>query len=553
MSCRCSRTEMCQNSLTSDARYVKVGNLQNSFCAIPKLVQDGEPLQTTESPELPDWVKSGKKDYDDFVVPSITYWIENHKLHSKKPDIEILESDVDTIGKILKCKFGSPDAVVQVLSGFQVEVTESLVEQILRRFCFDWIQALGSFRWAKSQNGFYCSPHLYDLMVDTLGKARKFDVMWDFVEEMKQLDGYITMNTMSKVIRRLAKAGKHVEAVEVFRGLERFGLHQDVSGMNLLMDALIKDRGVEHAENVYHEFKHDVLPDQHTFNILIHGWCKFRKMDKAKTYIEEMQLHGFNPDVVTYTCFIEMYCEEKDFRKVDTTLHDMQQKGLCPTVVTYTIMMKAFGKAKEISRVLDTYEKVKQRGCIPDNSFYSTLIVILSKMGRLKDAQEVFEDMAKQGITPDVVTYNSMISATVQHSKEEDALLLLKKMEECELKPDLGTYIPLLKMCCTLKRMKVLSFLLSHMFKNNVSLDLGTYALLVSRLSVNGRIERACSLFEESVERGFLPTNSMYKKLVDLLQKNGMDKEKVRIEELMQRAKLQESLDSSRTDIQAIE
>lgn len=539
LSFRCLSTEMCKTILKSDGRYVKVENLRNSFCTITELVQDGESLQTTESPDLPDWVKSGKQDDDDFVLPSISYWIENHKLRSRKPNLEIVESDVDTIGKILKYQFESPDAVVEVLNGFQVEVTESLIEQILRRFCFDWIQALGSFKWAKSQNGFHCSPRLYDLMVDTMGKARKFSVMWDFVEEMKQLDGYITMNTMSKVIRRLAKAGKHDDAVEVFRGLERFGLRQDVSGMNMLMDALIKDRGVEYAENVFHEFKHVVLPDHHTFNILIHGWCKFRKADKAKTYVEEMQLHGFSPDAVTYTSFIEMYCEEKDFREVDATLNDMQQKGLCPTVVTYTIMMKAFGKAKETNRAFDVYEKMKQNGCVPDNSFYSTLILNLSKMGRLKDAQEVFDDMAKQGVTPDVVTYNSMISATVQHSKEEDALLLLKKMEESELKPDLGTYVPLLKMCCSLKRMKVLSFLLNHMFKNNVSLDLGTYALLINRLSANGKIEKACSLFEESVDRGFLPTNTMYEKLVDLLQKKGMDIEKHRIQELMQRAKLQ--------------
>lgn len=541
LSFRCLSTEMCKNSMWSDGRYVKVGNLRNSFCTITEFVQDGESLQTTESPELPDWVKSGKQDDDDFVLPSISYWIENHKLHSKKPDLEILESDVDTIGKILKCQFESPDAVVEVLNGFQVEVTESLIEQILRRFCFDWKQALGSFKWAKSQKGFYCSPRLYDLMVDTMGKARKFNIMWDIVEEMKQLDGYITMNTMSKVMRRLTKAGKHDDAIKVFRGLERFGLHQDVFGMNLLVDALIKDRGVEYAENVYHEFKHDVLPDHHTFNILIHGWCKFRKPDKAKAYVEEMQIHGFNPDVVTYTSFIEMYCEEKDFRKVDTTLNDMQQKGLCPTVVTYTIMIKAFGKAKETNRAFDVYEQMKQKGCVPDNSFYSTLILNLSKMGRLKDAQEVFADMEKQGVTPDIVTYNSMIAVTAQHSKEEDALLLLKKMEDCELKPNLVTYVPLLRMCCNLKRMKVLSFLLNHMFKNNISLDLGTYALLVNRLSANGRIEKACSLFEESVDRGFLPTNTMYAKLVDLLQKKGMEVEKHRIQELMQRAKLQES------------
>lgn len=545
----CPRTK----SLIRDAGYANAGILRAAFCTSTPALQDDESMQKTESPELPNWVKTEKPDDDDFVLPSLSHWIENHKFAGKKLDRESLDTDVDKISKILKNQFESQDAVVEALSGLQVEVTESLMEQILKRFSFDWIQAVGSFKWAKSQTGFKSSPDLYNLMVDTLGKARKFDLMWDFVEEMRQLEGYITLNTMGKVIRRLSKAGKHDDAVGVFRSLERYGVQKDIYGLNLLMDSLIKERGIERAENVYNEFKHELPPDRHTFNILVHGWCKIRRLDKANEYVKEMQQYGLNPDSVTYTCFIETYCNEKDFRKVDSTLNEMQRKGLRPTVVTYTIMMKAFGKAKEMNRSLDVYEKMKQSGCIPDNSFYSAMIINLSKSGRLKDAQEVFEDMAQQGVIPNVITYNSMIAAYAEDSKEEDALLLLKKMEENQCKPDLSTYAPLLKMCCRLGRMKVLSFLLNHMFKNNLCLDLGTYELLVGRLSTNGSAERACSFFEEAVNRGFLPSITSYRKLVDVLQKKGMDKERNWTEELMQKAKMKESVDSPRSSSQAVE
>ncbi|KAL3505964.1 hypothetical protein ACH5RR_031346 [Cinchona calisaya] len=546
---------------SKDVRYVTEGNnkfVWNPFCTVT------ESVHVTASPELPQWFKSSGNEAnavensggdDDFVLPSLSNWIESHQLNHLEIDIErkagdVSDSDVDRISTILKNEFESQDAVFEALNGCGLDVKEDLIKQILERFSFDWIPCLGFFKWARSQRDLEFSPDLYNMMVDNLGKSRKFDLMFEFVEEMKQSGASITLVTMSKVMRRLAKAGKLDNAIDVFRNLEQFGVPKDIYAFNILIDALIKHRGVEHAESVVLEFKDIISPNTYTFNMLVHGWCKARNLEEARKTVVEMKKHGFSPDMVTYTSFIEAFCREKDFSKVDATLKYVQEQGLVPSVVTYTIIVTALGKAKEMSRALEFYKMMKQKGCVPDSSFYSILIENLSKSGRLKDARELFEDMAKQGVHPDTLTYNTMIAASTRHSKEEDALMLLKKMEESPSRPDLQTYAPLLKMCFRLRRMKVLSFLLSHMFKNNVSIDLGTYALLVSGLCANGNLNRAFSFFEESVKRGFVPTDAMYKKLVKALQEKSMSKEKDRIEELMQQAKRQKTVDSSKSVVQ---
>ncbi|XP_027116710.1 uncharacterized protein [Coffea arabica] len=560
------RARISSTRFTTDVRYVSDGNhfLWNPFCTVAESVQvEDSVVVTVESPGLPHWVKSSNNEVnnvedEEFVLPSVSDWIDSHELHRPGVDTEskvgdLSDSEADKISKILKSEFKSQDAVLEALNGCRVDVTEDLVKQILERFSFDWIPCLGFFRWAKLQGGFKLSPELYNLMIDNLGKLRKFDLMFDLVEEMRQLEGCITLVTISKVIRRLAKAGRFVDAIDVFRNSDQYGVPKDIYALNILVDALIKDRGVEHAEEVILEYKDIVSPNASTFNMLVHGWCRARKLGEARKTVGKMKRHGFNPDVVTYTCFIELYCRDKDFRKVDRKLKAMQELGLMPSVVTYTIIVTALGKAKEMNRALEYYEMMNQNGCVPDSSFYSTLIENLSKSGRLKDARELFEDMAKQGVDPDTLTYNTMIAASARHSEELDALMLLKQMEERQCKPDLQTYAPLLKMCCRLRRMKVLSFLLRHMFKNNISFDLGTYTLLVSGLCAHGNLNRACSFFEESVKRGFVPTDAMYRKLVKGLQEKGMEKEKERIEELMLQAKVQGSIDSSKSFIQVQE
>ena len=104
------------------------------------------------------------------------------------------------------------------------------------------------------------------------------------------------------------------------------------------------------------------------------------------------------------------------------------------------------------------------------------------------------------------------------------------------------TYAPLLKMCCQKRRMKVLDFLLIHMFRNDVSIDAGTYALLVRGLCMSGKLELACSFFEEMVSKGMVPMNATYKMLVEKLNKNCMGEAKEQIEKLRSQVKPQESV-----------
>lgn len=517
---------------------------------------------TGESPELPSWIKeflsnkpsssssSVSEDDEDFVIPSLANWVESQKFNREQVSVgNVVKKPVegiDKVGEFLNKKDASHGDVVKELSGCDVVVTESLVLQVLRRFSNGWNQAYGFFIWAKSQTGYMHSAQSYNAMVDVLGKCRNFDLMWELVDEMKKSEesGLVTLDTMSKVMRRLAKSGKYSEAVEAFLGMEMsYGVKTDTYAMNSLMDALVKENSIEHAHEVFLKLFDTIKPDARTFNILIHGFCKARKFDDARTMMDLMKVAEFNPDVVTYTSFVEAYCREGDFRRVNEILEEMRENGSNPNVVTYTIVMHSLGKSKQVVEALGVYEKMKEDGCVPDAKFYSSLIHILSKTGRFKDAAEIFEDMTNQGVSRDVLVYNTMISAALHHSRDEMALRLLKRMEEEEeaCNPNVETYAPLLKMCCHKKKMKLLGILLHHMVKNDVSIDVSTYILLIRGLCMSGKVEEACLFFEEAVRKGMVPRDSTCKMLVEELEKKNMAEAKLKIQSLVQSKAMTES------------
>ena len=78
------------------------------------------------------------------------------------------------------------------------------------------------------------------------------------VKEMKGFEGYVTSDTMTKVIRRFAKAQRHQEAVKVVRRMGEYGFEKDTVALNKLLDALVKGQSIEIAHNVLDKFKTSV-------------------------------------------------------------------------------------------------------------------------------------------------------------------------------------------------------------------------------------------------------------------------------------------------------
>ncbi|KAK6929925.1 Pentatricopeptide repeat [Dillenia turbinata] len=496
------------------------------------------------SPQIFSWVKfyenqnwaiKGPKSKDDLLIPEVVHWVETRSSSSGlSGDFVTVDSDADKITKILNARFEvrSLDILEESLYDSGVKVNESLVEQILERFSNDWIAAFGFFKWAEKQMGYNHRPGFYDKMVDVLGKAKNYDLMWDLLETMDRMGVCISLETVSKVMRRLVKGDKWEDAIEVFRKLEQYGVSKNTSAMNVLIDALVKGHHIKHAQNVFLEFKDQIPPDSNTFNILVKGWCQASQLDKAGRTMEEMEKHGFRPGVVAYTSFIKDYCFRKDFEKVYNLLNEMQEKGCPPDVVTYTIVMNALGREKKIGAATCIYERMKKNGHASDASSYSCWIYILTRDGRVHDALKVLEDMPRKGVIPNVKAFNTLITAFCAQNEEETALKLLMTMECYRCKSDIETYAPLLKMCCKKNRMKLLFFLLDYMLKDDVSPECTTYSLLVHGLCKSGKLEEACFFFEDMVSRGMVRMDCTGIMLMEELSRSGLKNEMERIKKL---------------------
>ncbi|KAL2320279.1 hypothetical protein Fmac_029248 [Flemingia macrophylla] len=458
---------------------------------------------------------------------------------------EQCEEDVTRYMDILTAKIGKGSGEEETLHTLlndqacdAIPLSRNLVHHLLQRYKDDWKSALGVFRWAGSRSSFKHSPESYDMMIDILGRMKVMEKLRDFLEEMRE-GGLVTMNTVAKVMRRFSGAGQWVDAVRTFDDLQTFGLEKNTESMNLLLDALCKEKFIEQARKLFLELKQHIAPNAHTFNIFIHGWCKVCRVDEAHWTIQEMKGYGCRPCVRSYSAIIRCYCQEGNFSRVYELLDEMQAQGCSPNVITYTTVMCALAKAGKFEEALEVAERMRSSGCRPDTLFCNSYIYTLGTAGRLDGANHVFKvEMPKAGVSPNTSTYSSMISIFCYHAQENRAFEVLKEMENLgNCKPDLQTYHPLIKSCFrTGKIDSLLNDILNDMInKHHLSLDLSTYTLLIHGLCRADRCKWAFSLFEEMIDQDIIPRYRTCHLLLDEVKQKNMYQAAEKIEGLMKK------------------
>lgn len=416
-----------------------------------------------------------------------------------------------------------------------IPVSDNLVAQLLYRFKDDWKSALAVFRWAESNPKYKPLARSYDMLVDILGKMKQLENMKTLVEEMR-LTQMVTLSTIAKVMRRFAGAGQWKEAVRTFDELKSFGLQKDTESMNLLLDTLCKANKVEQAREIFLKLKPHILPNAHTFNIFIHGWCKVKRVDEAHWTIQEMKGHGCRPCAISYSTIIQSYCHQHIFHRVNEILDEMQAQGCLPNVVTYTTIMCSLTNAEKYDEALKIVDRMKSAGCKPDTLFYNAFIHTLGRADRVREAIHIFRaEMPNIGVAPNTSTYNSVIAMLCHHAQEQDALNVLKDLESslCS-KPDVQTYYPLLKLCFKTGKIANIKKLLDDMINtHHLSLDLSTYTLLIHGLCRTNKCEWAYLLFEEMIGNDITPRYVTCRLLLDEIKQKNMHDAAEKVENYM--------------------
>ncbi|CAN4119117.1 unnamed protein product [Withania somnifera] len=454
--------------------------------------------------------------YKHLSVPSQSTHFLLSFLHSQSPDP--IDKQVDTLYHIITTTH-SPQSLKHSLKSSQINLTNTLIDQILKRVRFSHsnpLQALQLFKYAASIKGFHHTEFSLDTMMYVLGRSRKFDKIWEILVEIRRKDqSLITPKTVQVVLGRVAKVCSVRETVESFWGFKKMVNEFGVDCFNALLRALCQEKSMSDARNVYHRLKCCFKPNNQTFNILLSGW---KSCEDAEGFFKEMRDLGIEPGLVSFNCLVDVYCKGREMEKAFRVVEEMREKDISPDVITYTSLIGGLGLVGQPDKARCILKEMREYGCYPDVAAYNAAIRNFCIAKRIGDAYSLMDEMVLKGLSPNATTYNVFLRSFFWMNDLRSSRILYQRMKETGCLPNTQSCMFLIRL--TRRHDKVEMAL--ELWDDMIEKGFGSYILvsdvLFDLLCDLGKLTEAERCFLQMVDKGQKPSNVSFRRIKVLME-----------------------------------
>jgi pentatricopeptide repeat protein len=421
-----------------------------------------------------------------------------------------VESGADKLYNAVIDNSNPYDNMEKALEQVGLELTTELVVEVLHRLRFEEKIAFRFFTWAGHRESYDHEPQAYNDMIDMLSstryKVKQFRIVCDLLDYMKRREkSTVPVEVLLKILRQYTE--KHLTHLHKFAQKKRIRVktQPEINAFNLLLDALCKCSLVQDAETMFKRVKNKVKPNADTFNILFFGWCRVRNPTRGMRILEEMIELGHTPDNFTYNTAIDTFCRAGMVTEAAELFEFMRTKGSTissPTAKTYSVMIVALVQNDRMEECFKLLGHMINSGCLPDVSTYKDLIEGMCLAGKIEEAYKFLEEMGNKGYPPDIVTYNCFLKVLCHNKKSDEALRLYGRMLEMGCVPSVQTYNMLISMFFEMADPDGAIEAWNEMDKRGCAQDAGTYCLMIDGLFCCNKVQDACLLLEDVVNKG---------------------------------------------------
>jgi pentatricopeptide repeat protein len=390
------------------------------------------------------------------------------------------------------------------------ELTTDLVLNVLGRLHFEEKTSFRFFMWAGHQKNYSHEPCAYNEMIDILTstkyKAKQFRIVCDMLDYMKRNNkNVVPVEVLLTILRNYTE--KYLTRVQKFAKKKRIRVktQPEINAFNLLLDALCKCCLAEDAEGLFKRVKNKVKPDANTYNVMFFGWCRVRNPTRGMKVLEEMIQLGHTPDSFTYITAIDAFCRAGMVNEAAELFEFMRTEGSTmssPTAKTYAIMIGALVRNNRMDECFKLLEDMINSGCLPDVSTFKELIEGMCSSGKIDEAYRFLQEMGNKGYPPDIVTYNCFLKVLCENKNSEEALRLYERMIEAGCFPSVQTHNMLISMFFEMGDPDGAFETWYEMDKRGCAQDVDTYIVMIDGLFGCNKVEDACFLIEDIVNKG---------------------------------------------------
>uniref|UniRef100_A0A0A0L8E8 Pentacotripeptide-repeat region of PRORP domain-containing protein n=1 Tax=Cucumis sativus TaxID=3659 RepID=A0A0A0L8E8_CUCSA len=198
------------------------------------------------------------------------------------------------------------------------------------------------------------------------------------------------------------RAGRLEDALKLFGKMDSLQCAPNVVTYNTVIKAIFESKApASEAALWFEKMKaNGIAPSSFTYAILIDGFCKTNRVEKALLLLEEMDEKGFPPCPAAYCSLIDSLGRAKRYEAANELFQELKEN--CG---------RSSARTGGPKRAIEMFTKMKESEIMPDAVSYNTILSCLSRAGMFEMAAKLMREMKLKGFEYDSITYSSILEA----------------------------------------------------------------------------------------------------------------------------------------------
>lgn len=266
---------------------------------------------------------------------------------------------------------------------------------------------------------------------------------------------------------------------------------------NLLIFYLFQAKNRSEVNKVLLEMQgRGLLPDETTFNFLIHGYDLCGNYSSSLQYFSAMISEGMKPNNRSLRVVISSLCDNGDVKKALGFCEVMESKDWnFGSSVVQTKIVESLISKREISKAGDFLTRVTCNVMMAPN--YDNLIKKLSDCGNLDIAIHLLNTVLRKRKIPDASSYDSVINGLLRCDNQLDkAMDFHTEMVELGLSPSISTWSGLVHKYCEACQVVESERLIKTMVALGETPSQEMFKTLIDRFRVENNTVKASEMME---------------------------------------------------------
>ncbi|VFQ92617.1 unnamed protein product [Cuscuta campestris] len=386
------------------------------------------------------------------------------------------------------------------------------------------------FRCAATVDSFRHDHSTFEWMSRTLAISHRLDSLSSLLQFIAAnpcpcADGIFSCPRTEPIFRfainAFCRSGRFDDALLAFDTMKRLIDGKPEAAMyNIMIHGFVKFRHYDKAIEFYHRMIKDrVKPDVITFNTLISGHCRNSQLGLALQMFKEMKNHGCVPNIISFNTLIKRFLMEDKIEEGIGMAYEMIELGHGISNVTCEILVDGLCRKGMTATSCDLLMDFSRKGLLPRDFDYSHIVERLCGEGNEGRAMELVCELWGRGNPPSVIACTILIEGLRKERRIQEASKLASDMLNERIVPDGVTFNCLISSMCEEGKSREANELRLLASPKGLQPDAVTYSVLIQGFAMEGKRKEGEILLDEMLDKGLIPDIFTYNRFKDELAK----------------------------------